>query len=322
MVPLGRGRIRNVILATTYSAQGCTPRRGNALKDSATMKRDHRPSTHGGLKPLRPVLRWAGGKHRLTPALMQLLPEAYERLVEPMVGSAALFFACGAKQAILGDSNSELINFYRVLANRTDELINRLLSLKASRTRYYELRNLRPRGELDRAVRFAYLNRLCWNGLYRVNREGGFNVPIGSRLPSRLWDENHLRCAAAMLRSAELVCGDFELTLKFCKSGDVVYLDPPYPKTNKDSLGFNRYTPAPFSAADHERLARAAIRLHRRGVRVIVSTGSSEAFLSLFPRDFRVIRVTSSSLIACNGSARGPVRETILRNYDGGQHHD
>jgi len=233
-----------------------------------------------------------------------------------MAGSAALFFACGAKQAILGDSNSELIDFYRVLASRSDDLIVRLLRLKASRRRYYEFRESRPRSELDRAVRFAYLNRLCWNGLYRVNRQGEFNVPIGSRLPSKLWDGNHLRCAAAMLRNAEFVCADFELTLRSCKPGDVVYLDPPYPKTTRDSVGFNRYTPAPFSAADHERLARAAIRAHKRGVRMIVSTGSSEAFVSLFPRDFRVIRVTSSSLIACNGSARGPVRETILRNYD------
>lgn len=273
------------------------------------------PADHADFETTRPVLRWAGGKHRLTARLVQLLPRDYERLVEPMVGSAALFFSCGRRQAVLGDSNAELINFYRILATRTDELVDQLAGLKASRKRYYEVRSSRPRGVLGRAVRFAYLNRLCWNGLYRVNKNGHFNVPIGSRLPTKLWDSGHLRRAASCLQNAELVCGDFETTLRKCGSRDVVYLDPPYPKTTKDAVGFNRYTASPFDTADHRRLAQAALTLHRRGVRVMVSTGSSRAFLSLFSKDFEVIRLASSSLIACNGDSRGRVCETILRNF-------
>lgn len=265
---------------------------------------------------LKPVLRWAGGKHRLVPQLLDFFPGEYDRLVEPMAGSAALFFASCPRQAILADSNGSLIEFYQVLARRTNSLLERLLSLKASRRRYYEFRSWRPRTKLERAVRFAYLNRLCWNGVYRVNRNGEFNVPMGDRLPKKLWDEIHLRKAAACLKRATLLCRDFEDTLQLCTSRDVVYLDPPYPKKSTGSVGFNRYTSVPFQLSDHERLAHVVAKLDRKRIRVIVSMTSSQSFLSLFPKSFRISRCRSSSLIACNGTARGKAYETILRNFD------
>lgn len=267
-------------------------------------------------EPLKPVLRWAGGKHRLVPRLVRLLPKAYDRLVEPMAGSAALFFSLRPRQAILADSNRSLIEFYQVLAKQTAALLEHLLVLRASRRRYYEFRACKPRTKLERAVRFAYLNRLCWNGVYRVNRKGEFNVPIGDRLPEKLWDETHLRKAAASLRRASLLCGDFEHTLQLCTSEDVVYLDPPYPKKNTGGIGFNRYTSVPFALADHERLARVVEVLDSKGTRVIVSMTSSPDYLSLFPKSFHVSHCRSSSLIACNGTARGKAIETILRNFD------
>ena len=174
---------------------------------------------------------------------------------------------------------------------------------------------MKPRSKIGRAVRFAYLNRLCWNGVYRVNQSGEFNVPFGNRLPTKLWDGEHLRKAANVLRRAELVCGDFESTLEICGEGDVVYLDPPYPKKRKDGIGFNRYTRTPFTLDDHKRLAAAVIRLHRIGVRLIVTIPSSKEFISLFPKDFRVSRVQSASLISCNGRSRGKFSESILKNF-------
>lgn len=251
----------------------------------------------------------------MTKLLADLLPESYDRLVEPMVGGGALFFATRPKQAILGDSNEELINFYHVLANRTEALIDQLLQLRASSSQYYKFRSARPRAKMERAVRFAYLNRLCWNGLYRVNGSGEFNVPFGGRLPKRLWNEEHLQTAATLLRNATLLSADFQATLKYCRAGDVVYLDPPYPKRRENGHGFNRYTRTPFTAADHERLACEALRLHDKGIRVVISTAASHTFLSLFPRGFRVHRVRSSSLISCNGATRGNASEAILLNY-------
>ncbi len=231
-----------------------------------------------------------------------------------MVGSGALFFAARPSDATLADANADLINFYSVLAHRTGQLLSRLSKLKADRNLYYALRDSRPRSALARAVRFAYLNRLCWNGVYRVNRDGHFNVPIGSRLPNRLWDEDQLRTAASALRTATLVCDDFSVTLRDCRVGDFVYLDPPYPKRST-GLGFNRYTPERFCLVDHHRLANEAAVLDRRGVYVMVSTGASRRFQSLFPRSFRPRSVRTLSLISCNGKSRGPVRETILINY-------
>lgn len=264
---------------------------------------------------MRPVLRWAGGKFNLSRVLLDLLPKDYERLVEPMVGGGALFFASQPAHAILADLNEDLINFYKVLSRRPDALVERLLDLKASRSKYYELRNAKPRSNIGRAVRFAYLNRLCWNGVYRVNQSGEFNVPIGNRLPTKLWDSEHLRKVASVLRCAELVWGDFESTLEMCREGDVVYLDPPYPKKRKGGLGFNRYTQTPFTLGDHHRLSAAVVRLHRLGVRLIISIPSSKEFMSIYPKDFRVSRIRSASLISCNGHSRGKTSESILRNF-------
>jgi DNA adenine methylase len=265
---------------------------------------------------LTPVLRWAGGKKHLASRLVAALPDSYNRLVEPMVGSAAVFFAASPDAALLADSNPELINFYEVLSRRTKSFVDGLMDLSASREQYYELREARPRTKLQRAVRFAYLNRLCWNGLYRVNKNGEFNVPFGKRLPSKLWDREHLERAGRALRRADFRCCDFEETLGLCAPGDVVYLDPPYPRRRKDGNGFNRYTPVPFSEHDHERLARLARELDGRGIHVIVTTPNSKAFLTRFPKVFRSRSVASLSLISCDGKTRGRVREAILTNYE------
>ncbi|MHC4402189.1 MAG: DNA adenine methylase [Planctomycetota bacterium] len=265
---------------------------------------------------LSPVLRWAGGKKHLVPKLLEFLPHDYSRLVEPMAGSAALFFAASPRAALLADSNPELINFYQVLARRTPSLITRLMELTASRSKYYEFRLSKPRSKFERAVRFIYLNRLCWNGLYRVNRQGEYNVPMGNRLPAKLWDADHLERAGRALRKAQLTSCDFQETLALCATGDVVYLDPPYPRRRREGRGFNRYTAVPFSEYDHDRMAQLAADLDDRGVRLMITAPTSKEFLSRFPKTFRVHEVASKSLISCNGKTRGKVREAILTNYD------
>lgn len=266
-------------------------------------------------KSVNPVLRWAGGKRRLAHGLEELMPSKWNKYLEPMVGSGALFFHVAPRKAILGDLNPELINFYTVLRDNTDTLIDKLKGLKASKRLYRKMRKSTPRSRLERAIRFVYLNRLCWNGLYRVNQRGRFNVPIGDRLPMKLWDRNDFRNGARILSHAELVSGDFVTTLRKARSGDFVFIDPPYPRGAPLRTGFNRYCSDSFSSEDHKRLGRTARALDKKGVATMILLASSKDILSCYPTSFHRKRLRSKSLISCNASSRRFVDEIVLTNY-------
>jgi DNA adenine methylase len=266
------------------------------------------------VKPVNPILRWAGGKRRLVRKLEMLMPTDWNNYLEPMVGGGALFFHVVPEKAILADLNPDLMNFYRVLRDDTSELVGRLRNLRASRKLYYHMRDMKPRSKLERAIRFAYLNRLCWNGLYRVNKRGKFNVPMGDRLPETLWNARELRRAAKILASADLITGDFTLTLRKAKRGDFVFIDPPYPRGAPASTSFNRYCSDFFSLADHKRLGRAVRSLHKRGVATMILLASSKNILSCYP-PFDRRRLRSKSLISCDSSSRRLVDEMVLTNY-------
>jgi DNA adenine methylase len=257
------------------------------------------------LSALRPVVRWAGGKSAMISRLAALLPTKWNRYIEPMSGGAALYFHIQPPAAILADINSELITYYTVLRDRPTELISRLASLIASREEYYAMRASSPRTPIARAVRFAYLNRLAWNGLYRVNRRGEFNVPIGDRLPSLMWDKTDLLNASAALGNVRLIAGDFRTTIQEARAGDFVFLDPPYPRGSREQLGFNRYASDFFSESDHHDLA----------VKVMLTLPNKDRFARIYPSELRRTTVRSKSLIAGNGSDRRHVTELILTNY-------
>lgn len=263
----------------------------------------------------RPILRWAGGKSHLIPSLLKLLPDSWHRYVEPMVGGGALFFHLAPPRALLADINDELMNFYRVLRDHPDDLITRLMELKPSRKIYYLLRNQEYKGQLDRAIRFAYLNRLCWNGLFRVNKQGRFNVPIGDRLPRYLWSENDLRRAATALGTAQLLTADFSETLKQVRKGDLVFIDPPYPRGAKRDLGFNRYSSSVFSLQHHEKLGKLIRAISTSGARVIITLSHSPKITGRYPKALREFKVISKTLISSKSTTRGHVREAVLLNY-------
>lgn len=274
-------------------------------------------ATVGGSQgqPLRPVVRWAGGKSVMVNMLANRLPREWNRYVEPMSGGAALFFHLRPERALLADTNPDLIAFYSVLKNRAGELTKRLNSLTASREQYYAVRASRPRGPIQRAVRFAYLNRLAWNGLYRVNRSGEFNVPIGDRLPSVMWREAELLEASAALAGARLLVSDFRATARRVAAGDFVFFDPPYPRGSRETMGFNRYASDFFTFADHADLAGVVTDLTRRSVQVMITLPDARNFAGIYPASLRRTRVESNALIACNGSDRKRVSELILTNY-------
>jgi DNA adenine methylase len=274
-----------------------------------------RIETETHVAPLRPVLRWAGGKSHLASKLLPLLPSKWARYIEPMVGGGALFFLLRPPSAILSDINYDLVNFYKVLKRQPNRLIRALSNLRASRNEYYRLRTLKPRSAIQRAIRFAYLNRLCWNGLYRVNRNGEFNVPIGDRFPRTLWKKSELELASRTLRSASLAAADFEQILDLAVAGDLVFLDPPYPRGASDSAGFTRYSPTQFSLADHQRLAGIVSHLSRRRVKVMLTIGESLLLLKVYPADMHRTVFTTNALISCRGGSRREVQEVVLRNY-------
>ena len=267
------------------------------------------------MEKMNPPLRWIGGKHRISRQLIELLPTKFNNYIEPMVGSAALFFAYKPLKAILADKNEEIINFYSILVQETDEFISKLLKLKASKNTYYKLRSMKPKDNFNRALRFVYLNRLCWNGVYRVNKEGAFNVPIGNRLPKTLWKKDHLEVCASLLKKVKLLSGDFENIVKYCREDDFVYFDPPYPKGAKHGLGFNRYSPDRFKICDHKRLAILLDKLDKMGINILLSISDDDSLISIYPKQFRATKIKSSSLISCKGNKRGRVYEVILRNY-------
>lgn len=264
---------------------------------------------------LKPVLRWAGGKSHIISELKALIPANYTRYIEPMVGSGALFFSLCPQNAILSDINSDLINYYEILRDNYDVLSERLFILKASRRNYYSIRSTNPKNPIDRAVRFAYLNRLCWNGLYRVNKDNTFNVPIGSRLPKSLWDRDRLKNASNALKVATLRAEDFSIVLEDIRPGDLVFLDPPYPRGANGNNGFDRYSHLKFSLDDHHRLAEQLRHIDICGAKVILTLLNDHSLRKIYPKHLESYTVTGKSLISGNKIGRRSVEETILLNF-------
>jgi DNA adenine methylase len=264
----------------------------------------------------KPFLKWAGGKTRLLAALRESLPpRAFNRYFEPFVGGGALFFDLAPGKAFLGDSNPELINCYQVVGKRPDELIDTLSRFRVSESEFYRIRGLDPDElpPITRAARLIYLNKTCYNGLYRVNKQGQFNTPYGRNSNVTLVDIRNLKAASKLLKKAKLFCAEYQTVLEFAAKGDFVYLDPPYVPVGKFS-DFKRYTKNQFHEADHERLATMFRELAARGCFVLLSNSSTEKTSGLYS-DFFQRTVQMPRFVNCKGEGRGPVDELLVSNY-------
>ena len=219
---------------------------------------------------LKPVLRWAGSKQRLLPALMARMPIKFDRYFEPFAGSAALFFAIRPGTATLSDINSDLVNFYKVLRVAPEEVYRRMLEIPRSHAAYLESREIfaQSSDKLEKAVLFWYLNRHCFNGLFRTSRQGKFNVPFGSKLPP-LPEWSQVKKCAARLGRASIKHGDFQSVLDSASEDDFVYVDPPYRRSSARDRG--EYGLG--AMADHEmsRLIESVRSANERGVKVLIS---------------------------------------------------
>lgn len=269
-----------------------------------------------GVKRVRPIVKWAGGKSQLLAELSSRTPDGYSRYFEPFGGSAALLFHLQPSTATLADANDELMNCYRVVRDDVESLITDLSGHKNDADYFYAMRAIDPStlDEVTRASRFIYLNRTCFNGLYRVNRRGQFNTPFGAYRNPRICDAENLRAASATLREVELLEGDYLDALTLAEAGDFVYLDPPYVPVSVYS-DFKRYTKVQFREADHVALAGAFRELDARGCKVMLSNSSAPLVLDLY-KDFNVELVQARRMINSNANGRGSVAEVIVRNYD------
>lgn len=216
-------------------------------------------------------LRWAGSKKQLLPKLSSFWDPSYRRYVEPFAGSACLFFSLEPEEAVLGDLNQELITTLRMVKLQPDLVIEALKRLRKGRTSYYKIRNQDQTmmTEVERAAIFIYLNKFCFNGLYRTNRAGKFNVPFGDTKGSNEFDFTRLLDASVLLQRAQLQCTDFQVTLQNARKGDFIYMDPPYFATQRRI--FSEYQAQPFRVGDLERLTIELTRLDTKGIPFVVS---------------------------------------------------
>jgi len=268
-----------------------------------------------GKNDLKPFMKWAGGKRQLLPQLNENVPSKYGTFFEPFVGGGALFFAIQPSKAVIGDVNEELINAYSEIRDNPLELLHLLSDFKNEESFYYETRALDPTKmtSVEKAARTIYMNKTCFNGLYRVNKSGKFNVPFGRYKNPRFADPNLLNGISHYLKGVEIVLGDFSWVLKKAKKGDFIYFDPPYHPLNETSH-FTSYTKYGFGCDEQVILRDTFKELSVRGVYCLLSNSYCEFILDLY-MDFTVNTVMASRSINSKAEGRGKIKEVFVRNY-------
>ncbi len=273
---------------------------------------------------IKPFTKWTGGKRKLLPNLIELMPETYNNYFEPFIGGGALFFELAPHHAVINDFNGELINAYKQVRDNPRHLI-KLLSVhqeKNSKEYYLDIRTADRDGriekmtDIERAARILYMLRVDFNGLYRVNAKNQFNVPYGRYKNPKIIDAELIYEVSQFLteNDIQIMQGDFEVAVENAVEGDLVYFDPPYIPLNETS-SFTSYTHEGFSFDDQVRLRDTVRRLTERGVSVMVSNSSSPLAEELY-QEFNIHYVEASRTNGAKSSSRGKIREIIVTNYD------
>lgn len=271
------------------------------------------------------IVKWAGGKRQLLNQLEILFPKKFKNYFEPFVGGGAVAFHIiktrKPKEIFLSDINEELINVYEIVRDNVFELIDLLkkhkeIHGKEGKEFYTNVRNQNPyvMSKLSRAARFIYLNRTCFNGLYRVNSKGQFNVPMGKYDNPGIVQEKELIQISKLLKGVKLKVQSFEKILSYVKKGDFVYFDPPYYPLNKAS--FTTYTKETFLDKEHKKLFDLFVELDKKGAKVMLSNSSAPFILNLYKKyKSKVKHVDATRMINCNAEKRGKVKEVVIMNY-------
>lgn len=265
------------------------------------------------------ILRWAGSKRQVLNRLESYWSSSYGRYVEPFAGSASLFFRLSPPKAILSDLNSELIEFYQVLKTHPVRLFNAVKKIKVNKSNYLRLRKADPRrlNKLNRAVRFIYLNRNCFNGIYRTNKLGKFNVPYAKRRAGAMPDLSDYLICSKKLRSADLKSVDFEKAMRYVGKNDFVYLDPPYAIRSKRV--FHEYGPKSFDEGDLKRLGDCLEAIHSRKAFFVLSYIDTAEMRRHFGK-WSLARIAVRRNVAGFTGHRRRAYEILATNIEGGAH--
>ncbi len=264
----------------------------------------------------RPFLKWAGGKTKLIQQYNFYFPKVYKTYYEPFLGGGAVFFYLNPTNATLTDINAELVNAYRCVKDNVEELIKLLdiHQLKHSRDYYYDVRRFAYATDIEKAARLIYLNKTCFNGLYRENSQGEFNVPIGKYKNPKICNPVLLRAVSVTLQNAQIEVRPFEDILNYARSGnDFVYFDPPYHPLSSTS-NFTAYSRYLFSQSDQIRLKEVFAELAKRGVKVMLSNSDCEFIRELYS-EFNIYSILASRLINSKATNRGKISEVLITSY-------
>lgn len=270
-------------------------------------------------KETYPIVKWVGGKRQLMFELLKNMPKTYNRYFEPFIGGGALFFELQPENAYISDMNEELINLYSVVRDNVYELIADLNKHEVSKEFFLKIRNLDRTDEyknlsnLQRASRFIYLNRTCFNGLYRVNSQGQFNVPFGNYKKPRIVNENNLLNCSELLKNTEIKCADFSEILTKAKKDDFVYFDPPYVPLNETS-SFTSYTKDGFDMDMQFKLREVCDELDLMGVKFMLSNSDTK-FVNELYSNYEIKKVFASRAVNANADGRGKITEVLVMNY-------
>ena len=272
----------------------------------------------------KPFVKWAGGKRQIMPEIKKYVPENYDTFYEPFVGGGAVFFELAPKKAVLNDYNSELMNVFECIKDedKFDKMCTELNHHEANHSEeyYYQVRNIdrdvkkyNKLADYKKAARTIYLNKACFNGLYRVNSKNEFNVPFGKKEKVNTYEGQNLGVVHCILNfnDIKLLSTDFEEAVKDAKKGDFVYLDPPY---DSDTSTFNDYTENGFNKDEQRRLALLFKELSDRGCFVMLSNHNTILVNELY-KDYNIHVISAKRNINSNGKKRGKVEEVIITNY-------
>lgn len=266
----------------------------------------------------RPFLKWAGGKSRLIQQYIPYFPKSYQTYYEPFLGGGAVFFYLQPKMSILTDINAELITTYRCVRDNVEDLICLLQEHKANHNRdyYYRIRSISSMNNLEQAARLIYLNKTCYNGLYRVNSQGKFNVPLGSYKNPNICQENLLRAASKALAFCEIKQADFMNILDSANSSnDFVFCDPPYHPISSTSY-FTGYNGNSFGEQDQIRLRDVCAELANRGVKIMVCNSDCEFIRKIYEEiNFKIYVIAAARSINSNIQKRGMINELLITSY-------
>lgn len=268
---------------------------------------------------MKPFLKWAGGKRWFIQRHAHLLPSKYNRYIEPFLGSGSVFFYLQPKRALLGDSNPDVISAFKGVKKDWRQLRSLLEYHQSmhSDAHYYDVRGEVPLDLIDRAARMIYLNRTCFNGIYRVNLNGKFNVPRGTK-NTVLFDDDDFEANARLLRKAAIRLDDFESLIDDANKDDLIFADPPY--TVRHNLnGFVKYNEKLFSWSDQERLADALYRARRRGAKIVCTNANHESIRELYEdRDFPMFEISRFSPISASADSRKQFEELVIVSHPPG----